>query len=108
MDKHPLTLDDFWKLKTVTDVQLSPNGQTAGYVVGWHEETTNKQHAAIWLADLQSGRARRFTSGEALDSQPRWSRDGNRLAFVSTRHEGKPQVFVIELEGGEPRRLTSA
>jgi dipeptidyl aminopeptidase/acylaminoacyl peptidase len=38
--------------------------------------------------------------------QPRWSPDGTRLAFVSTRHEGKPQVFIIDRDGGEPRRLT--
>src|SRR5262249_5620568 len=70
-------------------------------------ETHNTLRSAIWLASLAGGPARQFTSGESQDSQPAWSPDGTRLAFVSTRHEGKPQVFVMDVAGGEARRLTT-
>src|ERR1019366_7360254 len=36
---------------------------------------------------------------------PRFSPDGKMLAFVSTR-SGAPQVYLLDLEGGEPRKLT--
>lgn len=105
--KRALTLDDFWSLKTVHDVQLSPDGKTVAYVMGSYDERTSKQHSAIFLLDLDSRETRQLTSGEATDSQPRWSPDGARLAFVSTRHEGTSHIFIIDVRGGEPHRLTS-
>jgi dipeptidyl aminopeptidase/acylaminoacyl peptidase len=108
-ETHGLTLDDFWSLKTVKDVQLSPEGVSVAYVVGSYDEARDEQRTAVWLAPLNaSAPPRQFTAGRAKDSQPRWSPDGTRLAFVSTREGDKPQVYVIDVVGGEPRRLTSA
>jgi dipeptidyl aminopeptidase/acylaminoacyl peptidase len=106
-EPRPLTLEDFWSLRTVSDVQLSPDGTTLAYVVGTYDQASNQQRSAIWLADVGSGQARQFTGGAAADTTPRWSPDGTRIAFVSTRQEDKPQVFVIPTAGGEPRRVTA-
>lgn len=106
--QQTLTLDDFWRLKMVSDVQPSPGASTVAYVVTTYDEQGNGTHSAIWLASLDGQPAFQFTTGDSLDMQPRWSPDGKRLAFVSTRHEGKPQVFVIGRDGGEPRRITNA
>lgn len=106
-EKRALTLEDFWQLKTVADPQPSPDGTQVAYVVGSFDEAKNQAHSTIWLASLEHGQCRQLTSGESQDMQPRWSPDGTQLAFVSTRHEGKPQLFLIAVAGGEARRLTS-
>jgi dipeptidyl aminopeptidase/acylaminoacyl peptidase len=50
---------------------------------------------------------RQISAGIKKDRDPRFSPDGARLAFVSDR-DGAPQIFILELSGGEPRKLTSA
>ncbi len=106
-EKRMLNLEDFWRLKTVGDPQPSSDGAQVAYVVGSYDEDKNSASSAIWLASLQDGQCRQLTSGESQDMQPCWSPDGSQLAFVSTRHEGKPQLFLIEVAGGEARRLTN-
>ena len=58
----------------------------------------------LWLGPLSGGRAARITLGEAAPRTPRFSPDGNRIAFTSTT-EGGWDAYVVELDGGT-RRLT--
>src|SRR5213078_2514037 len=42
------------------------------------------------------------------DSRPRWSPDGSRLAFLGARErEWARDLFVLDMAGGEPRRVAS-
>lgn len=104
--KRPPVFDDFWNLKALSEVELSPDGKTAACTVGHLDPETDTSRSTIWLVDVLTHRSRPFTAGDTEDSQPRWSPDGNNLAFVSTRHADKAQLFVIPVAGGEPRRLT--
>src|SRR5699024_8588567 len=48
-----------------------------------------------------------FTTGEGIDSEPRWSPSGDRLAFTSTRGDDDPiQLWVIPTDGGEAECMT--
>jgi dipeptidyl aminopeptidase/acylaminoacyl peptidase len=47
-----------------------------------------------------------MTSGEKRDSDPRFSPDGRRLAFLSNRG-GSSQIWVLDLSGGDPVQATS-
>ena len=59
----------------------------------------------IWVAAAAGGPAQRITANPAHDHHPLWFPDGKRLAFASDR-EGSDDVFVVDLLGGTPRRLT--
>ena len=52
---------------------------------------TDRQKGAIWLVDVASGRQRPLVEGA---SQPRWSPDGRRLAYVAADAKGNSQLFV--------------
>ncbi len=45
-------------------------------------------------------------TGSIKDGAPRWSPEGNRLAFISGRDD-KPAVFVLPMQGGEARNVAS-
>jgi len=59
----------------------------------------------IWTVPASGGTARRLTSHTGLELFPKFSPDGRWIAF-SGEYNGTRQVFVISVEGGEPRQLT--
>ncbi len=59
----------------------------------------------IWVAKVEDGVARRLTISDAYDYRPRFSPDGQSIAFISDRY-GNPDLFVVPAAGGDIRRVT--
>jgi len=100
--------DDVYELTGVSDPRLRPGGDEVAYVVWSIDREENEYRQSIWLAKLDGSEApRRLTSGDN-DAQPRWSPDGQRLAFVSKRGDEKArrQLYVMPMGGGESQCLT--
>ncbi len=76
---------------------ISPNNQTAG-------EYTYKSQIHI-SALMPAGESRALTSASAGATQPAWSPDDQKIAFVRPVNN-KPQIFVLNMEGGEPVQIT--
>jgi dipeptidyl aminopeptidase/acylaminoacyl peptidase len=106
--KRPMTVDDLFRFKRVSDPQLSPDGQTVAYVVGTVDLSANSSSSSIWLAPTAPGKAepRQLTNTTKKDKHPRWSPDGKHILFESNR-SGSTQLWVIDLGGGEARQLTT-
>ncbi len=106
-----LTLDDLWTVKEIGIIALSPDGGRVAYVVHTLDRAKNEPQSAIWLLHLDEhghavGVPRRLTSGTKNDSGPVWSPDSKRLLFLSDREE-KNQLWLIDTDGGEARKLTN-
>ena len=101
--------EDVYALTGVSDPRVRPGGGEVAYVVWSIDRDENEYRQSIWLARTDGSEPpRRLTTGKN-DTQPRWSPDGQRLAFVSKRGEGdkKPgQLHVMPLGGGEAQCLT--
>src|SRR5205807_1896217 len=98
--KRPMTLDDLFAFKRVSDPQVSPDGSLVVYVVTTVDLPGNKTISNIWLA-ATDGKSppRQLTTTDKKDRHPRWSPDGSKILFESTR-SGKTQLWLIELAGG--------
>ena len=59
----------------------------------------------VWLAPADGGRAWRLSADSAQVSYPRFSRDGARIAWTSSR-DGNPEVYTADPDGNDARRLT--
>lgn len=59
----------------------------------------------LWLVSGEGGTARKLTSHQGMELFPKFSPDGEWIAF-SAEYSGTRQVYVVLATGGEPRRLT--
>jgi dipeptidyl aminopeptidase/acylaminoacyl peptidase len=104
---RPVQVDDLADIKTVSDVQLSPDGSRVAYTLTEMVLGEDRYRSTIWVASTRGGNALPFTRGATRDVAPRWSPTGHALAFLSDRDGDRPQLYLIPAGGGEPRKLTA-
>ncbi|HEY3137704.1 MAG TPA: S9 family peptidase [Blastocatellia bacterium] len=104
---RPFTIDDLLRVRRVSDPQLSPDGRWIAYTVADTDKSANKRATQIYLISIDGGDPRQLTNEKQSSSQPRWSPDGKRLAFVSAR-DGEPQIWTIDLaETAQAKKITN-
>lgn len=103
--KKPFTIADIYRLRTVEDPQISPDGSQIAFVVHEHNLAKGTSNAEIYMIGADGTFLRRMTNNPAADTHPRWSPDGRTILFVSTRKNG-PQAWLLPVDGGEPKQLT--
>ncbi len=59
----------------------------------------------VWVVGREGGSARRLTTAEGGETDPKFSPDGSLVAFTGEYH-GNQDVYVVSTNGGEPTRLT--
>jgi dipeptidyl aminopeptidase/acylaminoacyl peptidase len=104
--KRAITFQDLISMHRVSEPQISPDGKWIAYSVSTPDLDANRSIRNIWIVATSGGEARQLTRG-GTDTRPRWSPDGKKLAFLSARVENNPQVFWMNLEGGEATKVTS-
>ncbi len=107
---RPLTAEDLLQLATVDDPQISPDGAWVAYTVATLDLEKDKSETALWAVPTGGGEPWRLTAPGYSASRPRWSPDGKRLAFLSSRSIGdddaKTQVWAFDLRGGDAQPLS--
>lgn len=106
--KHVPTVDELLTLKSVGGTQISPDGKWVAYTVSNGDFKQDAFVTQIWLANTDTGTSVQLTRGEKSSTGPRWSPNGQWLAFLSNRIEDKNQIFLIDPNGGESRQLTKS
>jgi serine/threonine-protein kinase len=83
--------------------RLSPDGRRLAYFA-----ITSTGEYDVWILDLERGTVERLTTDRGRDSEPIWSPDSTRIAYLSAGQPGGPGIFVRRADGaGTIERLTS-
>lgn len=96
--------------------QISPDSRRAVWVKSQPDKDKGEYVGNLFLSDLMDGREIQLTRGADGCGNPKWSPDGERIAFLSSRSDskakaevkGKNQIWLINPFGGEPWVLTSS
>ncbi len=107
--KRPVEVNDLYRLRTVRDPQVSPDGQWVAYVVSTLDSAKDRGSSDLYMVSWDGGRTLQltFTPGDG-ESSPRWSPDNHYLAFTSSRGGSKTgaQIWLLDRAGGEAQQLT--
>lgn len=106
----PLTHEALWLMKQVGTPVPSPDGRWVVVSVAEPAYDEKDEITDLWLvAGDGSVPARRLTTGKGPEGGASWSPDGSRLAFTAKRDaDDVAQIYVMEMAGGEARRLTQS
>jgi dipeptidyl aminopeptidase/acylaminoacyl peptidase len=107
-----ITAEDYFGFRFVTDAAISPDGRLVAYSVTSIDATANRRVSAVWVVAANGGSEPRQLSAAGFSSNgPRWSPDGSRIAFLSSRSSGagdqaRAQIWVLPMNGGEAQQVT--
>src|SRR4030088_2501968 len=100
--RRPFRPKDLLNQVVIQGLAVAPDGESVVYVRRTIED--NKYVRRLWRVPFKGGRAEQLTTAKSNDTRPRFSPDGASLLFTSDR-SGRPQVWVMPLNGGEPRQV---
>ena len=131
--QRPMTFLDAQNMRQTAAPDLSGDGKSMLYTLSIPDWNQARRQTDIYLVSTERGlaSARQLTfTKDKNESNPRWSRDGNFIAFLSDRDApaggaggaaaaaaggggrggagggARNQLFVMRLDGGEAKRVT--
>ncbi|WP_419959555.1 S9 family peptidase [Psychrobacillus sp. BM2] len=105
MTKRKLEATDLFRIQSITNPVISPNGNEAVFIRTEMHKEDNKYYAYLYHVDIETNEITQWTHSKEKVSSPRWSADGKQLAFLSNRDD-KNQIFIMSAKGGEAKQLT--
>ena len=97
--------------RVLADLRFCSGGldwSSDGKLLVFTDKDSMSEPKGLFLLSLEGGNRQRLTRPPqpGFDFQPRFSPDGQTLAFVRARSVVIQDVYLIKVGGGEPRRLT--
>lgn len=97
MASNTFEAEDIFSLEYASDPQISPDGSKIVYIRNSNDIMTDDKNKSMWLLDVKTKKQLPLFSDDKQYSQPRWSADGERIAFISNL-TGSYQVHVHYLK----------
>ena len=96
------TIEDLLKVRRVGDPQISPDGKRVAFTIGDVNYGDNRIVTQIYTTSLEGGSIKQLTSGDSSSSSPRWSPDGQWIAYTM---EEFGEVMLLRTNGSVLHRV---
>ncbi len=108
--KELIKVTDLLRIKSIGALSLNSAGTKAVFTVTSIEpdgesKLDHKYFTSIYVVPVDGSTPPKQLTTKENASQPAWSPNGNEIAFVRTV-DGKAQIFLLSLNGGEALQLT--
>jgi dipeptidyl aminopeptidase/acylaminoacyl peptidase len=112
-EKRSITPSDLYRLQTISDPRLSPDGKWVVYSLSASDSAKDKQTSDIWMTSLDGNDQVQLTNVDGEGSMANFSPDGKYISFLSKcnacEEEEKKysQVYLLDRRGGNAKKLTN-
>ncbi|PCH94654.1 MAG: peptidase S9 family protein [Gammaproteobacteria bacterium] len=106
IDETKFNYQDIFELEYAASPRVNPNGKFVVYERRSADVMTDSTRTNIWQVNLDGSNHRPLLSGQANYRMPRFSPNGQQLAYVSA-FEGSSQLYVRWLDSGQTARITN-
>ena len=95
------------QLKNISATIVSPDGSKMLYTVREAIMTDDRSEYinSVWVCNTDGTHHVQLSKGDKGASNPGWSPDGKWVSFTSSR-DGKNNLYLLPLEGGEAEKIT--
>ncbi len=100
----PLAPLDLFRLETVSDPQLSPDGKHVVYVRKSFDIMRDREVTQLWMVNADGSMHRRLTAGDGNDRAPQWTPAGDAVIYLSSV-DGTTQLFRRDVGSEQTVRL---
>lgn len=100
-----LDKDTFMEMESIAAPRISPDGSQIVFSRSHVDKLKDQDRAGLWIIDTAGTKLRELSNGPWRDSNPVFSPDGKRVAFLSDR-DGTTQLHVMWLDTHETLQLT--
>ena len=96
------------KVRMVGTPRVSPDGRRVVYTVNDAVTTPDRSEyvTQLWMATADGRENFQLTFADKSSTNPKWSPDGNWVAFTSSRKENRNNLYLLRANGGEAEPLT--
>jgi dipeptidyl aminopeptidase/acylaminoacyl peptidase len=95
------------QMKNITAVRVSPDGKKVLYTVREAVMTDDRSEYVnqVFVSNADGSNVIQLTRGDKNNANPKWSPDGNWIAYTSNR-DSKNNLYILPVSGGEAERIT--
>jgi dipeptidyl aminopeptidase/acylaminoacyl peptidase len=96
------------RVRAIATPRVSPDGRRVVYTVSDPLMTADRSEyvSQVWMATADGREQIQLTFADKSSTNPKWSPDGNWVAFTSARKENKNNLYLLRASGGEAEPLT--
>ncbi len=96
---------DIFQLQYANDVQISPNGKQIVYRKMGFDLIEDRATGNLWVYEIETGAHYKLTPFDQSESSPRWSPNGDRIAFTSSGSKGS-EIYIYWVAQQSLARIT--
>lgn len=105
VEKRVVTIEDMMSMKSIGDLQMSPDGKYILYTLTTPNLEKNSSDTDIYRITSDGKEIVRMTTSPKGERHPRWSPCGKKIAFLSGR-DGKNAIYMMNAFGGEAEKVS--